>query len=473
MKLNFLIVSFFIFSTVPLRANPGENGVEDLWEGIYSGKERIGYSRTLFKNDNDKSEIVEESVLKVNALGKTQEIDVYSNYQLKGFLLQSFEYSVRAGIVDLKILGMREGDKLTIKMISVSGETDMEFPLDKEPIVSPIIYKWFLSQKPVMGQSYETFLFDPASVITGIGPDSLKASLVLEGRERITIPLGTFDTYRVKLKFMNSESTSWIDDRGEVIRENSQLGLVSIKERSGGFLRDTLSSLDVVEKTAVSSNVRLENPRELKLLRLKISGIESFENLDLIDNNRQFFKDGTIEVRVGSIPEDDGYEKSFLQQGLEEYIEPTSLIQSDDEKIIMLTNEILDGRKDPVSGVRKINDWVYRSLEKSPTIGLPNALDVVKTKKGDCNEHAILFAALTRSVGIPTKVVLGLVFLDDKFYYHAWNEVFLGKWIAVDPTFGQFPADASHVKFIEGNLDKSSEILRLVGKIKLEILEAS
>jgi len=325
----------------------------------------------------------------------------------------------------------------------------------------------------VTGQSYETFLFDPASVITGIGPDSLKASLVLEGRERITIPLGTFDTYRVRLKFMNSESTSWIDDRGEVIRENSQLGLVSIKERSGGFLRDTLSSLDVVEKTAVSANVRLENPRELKLLRLKISGIESFENLDLIDNNRQFFKDGAIEVRVGSIPEDDGYEKSFLQQGLEEYIEPTSLIQSDDEKIIMLTNEILDGRKDPVSGVRKINDWVYRSLEKSPTIGLPNALDVVKTKKGDCNEHAILFAALTRSVGIPTKVVLGLVFLDEKFYYHAWNEVFLGKWIAVDPTFGQFPADASHVKFIEGNLDKSSEILRLVGKIKLEILEAS
>jgi hypothetical protein len=324
-----------------------------------------------------------------------------------------------------------------------------------------------------MGQSYEAFLFDPASVVTGIGPDSLKASLVLEGRERITIPLGTFDTYRVKLKFMNSESISWIDDRGEVIRENSQLGLVSIKERSGEFLRDTLSSLDVVEKTAVSSNVRLENPRELKLLRLKISGIESFENLDLNDNNRQFFKDGTIEVRVGSIPEDDGYEKSFLKQGLEEYIEPTSLIQSDDEKIITLTSEILDGSKDPISGVRKINDWVYRSLEKSPTMGIPNALDIVKTKKGDCNEHAILLAALTRSVGIPTKVVLGLVFLDEKFYYHAWNEVFLGKWIAVDPTFGQFPADASHVKFIEGNLDKSSEILRLVGKIKLEILEAS
>ena len=71
------------------------------------------------------------------------------------------------------------------------------------------------------------------------------------------------------------------------------------------------------------------------------------------------------------------------------------------------------------------------------------------------------------------KLVLGLVYLDGKFYYHAWNEAFVGEWIAVDPTFGQLPADASHVKFLEGNLDKSSEILRLVGRIELDVVEAS
>jgi len=123
--------------------------------------------------------------------------------------------------------------------------------------------------------------------------------------------------------------------------------------------------------------------------------------------------------------------------------------------------------------VRKINDWVYNYLEKTPTLSLPNALDVLKTRKGDCNEHATLFAALTRSVGVPTRLALGLVLLDSKFYYHAWNEVFVGKWVAVDPTFGQFPADATHIKFIEGNLSRSSEILKLVGNLNLEVIEAS
>jgi transglutaminase-like putative cysteine protease len=98
---------------------------------------------------------------------------------------------------------------------------------------------------------------------------------------------------------------------------------------------------------------------------------------------------------------------------------------------------------------------------------------VLETRKGDCNEHGTLFTALARAAGIPTKLVLGLVFLDGKFYYHAWNEAFVGKWIAIDPTFGQFPADASHIKFVEGNLNKSAEILRLVGKIELDVVEAS
>jgi transglutaminase-like putative cysteine protease len=134
---------------------------------------------------------------------------------------------------------------------------------------------------------------------------------------------------------------------------------------------------------------------------------------------------------------------------------------------------ILGEETDSLEAVRKINDWLYKNLEKTPTISLPNALDVLETRKGDCNEHATLFTALARAAGIPTKLVLGLVFLDGKFYYHAWNEVFVGKWIAVDPTFGQFPADASHVKFVEGNLNKSAEILRLVGKIELDVVEAS
>jgi hypothetical protein len=49
----------------------------------------------------------------------------------------------------------------------------------------------------------------------------------------------------------------------------------------------------------------------------------------------------------------------------------------------------------------------------------------------------------------------------------------VGSWIAVDPTLGQVPADASHIKFIEGDLSKTFEIIKVVGNIRLEIKDAS
>ncbi|HNC95925.1 MAG TPA: hypothetical protein PKW90_07360, partial [Myxococcota bacterium] len=65
------------------------------------------------------------------------------------------------------------------------------------------------------------------------------------------------------------------------------------------------------------------------------------------------------------------------------------------------------------------------------------------------------------------------------FYYHAWPEVRLGepeggpaRWVPVDPTFGQFPADASHLKIVNGDLDKQVEVMGMMGRIRLQVVEA-
>jgi hypothetical protein len=64
------------------------------------------------------------------------------------------------------------------------------------------------------------------------------------------------------------------------------------------------------------------------------------------------------------------------------------------------------------------------------------------------------------------------IFSDGAFYYHAWPEVWLGEqWLAIDPTFDQFPADATHVKLVEGALDQQVELMSAVGRLKIEVLE--
>ncbi|MCI0481428.1 MAG: transglutaminase-like domain-containing protein, partial [Candidatus Dadabacteria bacterium] len=146
---------------------------------------------------------------------------------------------------------------------------------------------------------------------------------------------------------------------------------------------------------------------------------------------------------------------------------------SGDPEIISKSKEILGEEKDSLKAVRMLNGWVFAYLRKTGTAGIPNAMDVLKTGSGDCNEHSALFAALARAAGIPTKTVSGTIYLDGRFYYHAWNEVYVGEWVAVDPTFGQVPADATHLKLVEGDLNKSSVIMNAAGKINLKILEAS
>jgi hypothetical protein len=64
-----------------------------------------------------------------------------------------------------------------------------------------------------------------------------------------------------------------------------------------------------------------------------------------------------------------------------------------------------------------------------------------------------------------------LAYVDGKFYYHAWPEILLNDWVAVDPTFGQFPADAAHLRFTVGGLTRQTELLRLMGNLKIDVLD--
>src|SRR2546421_3779949 len=82
----------------------------------------------------------------------------------------------------------------------------------------------------------------------------------------------------------------------------------------------------------------------------------------------------------------------------------------------------------------------------------------------------ILYVALARAAGVPARTVAGLVPVDGRFYYHAWAEVYLGDWVAVDPMLDEFPAGAAHLRFSIGGLARQAELVRLIGRIKLEVL---
>ena len=82
-------------------------------------------------------------------------------------------------------------------------------------------------------------------------------------------------------------------------------------------------------------------------------------------------------------------------------------------------------------------------------------------------------AALARTVKIPAKVEAGLVYLGGRFYYHAWNLVFLGDWMSVDALFGQIPADVTHIRFSSGTPAQQLDLMNVIGRVQLKIMSES
>ena len=230
---------------------------------------------------------------------------------------------------------------------------------------------------------------------------------------------------------------------------------------------------DVILSTAVRSNVDLGAVEEHDVLRFRLTGVElsGFQ----LEGGRQTLSGDTLTVlREDWDAVEPGYSLPYKLMDFRETLESEPLIQSDDPRIQQEARRAV-GRwlRDPKRAAGILTTRVDRMLAKSVTFSVPSALQVLDSRQGDCNEHTVLYVAMARALGLPARTAVGLVYLDGSFFYHAWPEVWLGEWVAVDPTFGQYPADAAHIRFVVGGLAQQVEIIRLIGRLNIEVLEST
>jgi transglutaminase-like putative cysteine protease len=166
------------------------------------------------------------------------------------------------------------------------------------------------------------------------------------------------------------------------------------------------------------------------------------------------------------------YRLPAADTALAAYLRPEPLIQSANPRIRAQSRLILNGGRehDPAKAAALLTHWVYGHLKKEVTASIPSALQALERRRGDCNEHTTLFVALARAAGLPARTAAGLLYRNGRFYYHAWPEVYLGDWVAVDPTLDQVPADAARLRLTIGGLAQQVELVRLIGRLKLEVL---
>jgi transglutaminase-like putative cysteine protease len=468
-----LLVFALLILCIPV-SQGDEPARSESFMSIYSDGKKVGYSHISIDYSDGITQVDEKSELNITLLDKEQTVKTEASYTLSGFILQSFSFRMISQSGELSAAGIVDGDELKVKIKSVSGETNRTLRTKEGLTVFALLPKWLAKRPMSVGGEYKVPLFEPSAVIMGVDADDLISTHKVEELEEVENEhSGLVETFRVTTEFLGSNYTTWITRDGEVIKQTIPPGLTAVKDSGADNQDESFSTFDITTKTSIPTDVRITNPRGLGYLRAEVTGLEDIEDMNFNDGYRQQYKNNVIEIRSQDLSQLADYALPYNAQTERDFLLPTYLIQSDDELMKAKARAIVKDESDPVKAASQISRWVYKTLKKEGTVSLPNALDVLKTKKGDCNEHAVLFAALARASGIPTKVVMGTIYIDGRFYYHAWNEVFLGKWVAVDSTYGQLPADATHIKLIEGDLKKSGEIMKVVGKIKIKVLDAS
>ncbi|HYS91083.1 MAG TPA: transglutaminase-like domain-containing protein, partial [Bradyrhizobium sp.] len=156
-------------------------------------------------------------------------------------------------------------------------------------------------------------------------------------------------------------------------------------------------------------------------------------------------------------------------------LRPSATVQSRDPTIRALAKTITARSETVPEKIGAALAWLEQNISKEPVDAF-SALDVLDARRGECQGHAYLYAALMRSLGVPTRVVNGLVYSAEHggFLYHTWAESLVeGSWRAVDPTFNQTRADATHIALVRGeSLAELVPLVDWVGNTRIRVIEA-
>lgn len=453
---------------IPVGQN-AQSDVSEEWLGIFIQGQRIGYSFTKIARAATGLTIENRSLMTLVMMTEQRTLQTHTfahtdnEYTLKDFFLEI----TTAGHAT-KIEGTIRDQRMTLTSYSHGVPHTQTITLKEKPYIPDALEEVIKQKNLKPGDEISIPYFDPTTQSSSI------ARIRLGDQEVVNVLDADVTGMRVDIDYMGIHSILWLDEKYTLIKESvPAMGMEMIPMSREQALAEIepAQAFDLLSFFAVKLSATIPHPTTLSYVKLSLENI-SIEDLDIEDDFQHVRAHDPVIVESYHAQVDDLPEYSLPITEHAAFLEPSVYIQCRNEEIIKAARDFSGNEKNAKRVAEKLVHGVYRLIKKNPTASLPSALDVLRTKEGDCNEHSILFTALARSVGLPTKIYVGLVNLDgSSYFYHAWCAVWLGKWVPVDPTFDQFPADVGHLKLKEGELAEQAKVLQVVGKLRINVLE--
>jgi len=454
----------------------GEGGLHegDEWQSVYLKGERIGYLHLGKRRAEDGWRIRYELSLDLDVMQTKTKVRSELDAGLDdGMAVRDFDFRLDGGVGGrIRMRGRVDGKRVDLELNTGGEWTRQTLELPSAPRLSATNRALLAQEGLKVGRELELPYFDPAS----LSERSLHVRVI--GKEKLHVMGRSVEAFVLEQRTEGLTLLAWVTAAGDVLKEELPLGLVAIREteEEARFGTGAKAGAELLGQPGADSEGDLLTrvaPKLLGALPADATGIERavFE-LDRVpagdfalDGGRQRLTERRVTVVRETLPERAG--SGALPPQAEAALAATALVQSDHPAIRALAREVVGEASDAVEQVRRLVRWLFHSIEKVNVVGIPSALETLRARRGDCNEHTTLFVALARALGIPARTNVGVVHKEGRFYYHAWPEAWLGDgWVTADPTWGQLPADVTHIRFIRGGLANQVQMFKVIGQLR-------
>jgi hypothetical protein len=282
--------------------------------------------------------------------------------------------------------------------------------------------------------------------------------------------------------------TLWADARGQVLKTKTDLmgGMVTFRTTRAGASAPSDAAApryDQIVNSVIKVTHKIPRPLETRDVRYRIALKDAAPGDVIPTDRRQSIAPGTKEhdaiLAVKTAGPNDGAPGEEPADDV--YLRPNAMITSKDDMVVSLSKKAVGNAVDPWDKSVRIVKWVSRNFRNTNfETAFAAASEVARNLSGDCTEYAVLTAAMCRAAGVPTRVVVGLLYVDrlGGFGFHMWNEVYVNRrWVAIDATWEQESVDAVHIKIADASLDGVSPfeaflpIVRVLDRMTIEPIE--
>ena len=464
---------------------------QETWYGVYVMNQKVGFMSTAWSVEGTDAapRLVQKQQfrMEMNVLGGKKVLDLRTTATYAGAgegALLSHVTVQTADHVKRTVTLERQPDgshRATVESVA-AGQTPapvQTYTPDRPlgPVAeSDLAFAWKLSRGPSAWNAERAwrarkFMSTEVTVAHEVGRVVDRVERLVDGKVR---PFLVVETISDNPK---SRILSVFNELG--VLELSRVGSIEMRHESkekaaagmGGVLDTGFSAIIAlplqgspatsIRKLVLSLDGPFPSPEFLNTLRYRLETVDQKRRLTLVVDDLE----GLVKPDPAKLPAE-----------VLRYLKAEPNVESDDPGLVALAKQASRGAKTPAEVLRAVTGFVGDYVEDTLRSDVESARMVSQLRKGDCTEHSILATALFRALGYPARQVGGVghvVLRGDKdtlegLGYHAWTQVWAGRWVDVDPTWRQAPADVTHV--LMGATD-DMEWLESLGTLKITVLQ--